>query len=264
MRGRDQARLLVGDDGRLAARGRQDDRRLRLQLADHQEGRRDGARARRQRRRRARLPRLARDDARRQGGRPRHRVDDDARPAADRSRPGRGLRQEDTTRRAGDRHRHQPRRLQVHAQAHRRHPRHRTHQADPSPDPEHPPRDARLVERAAGPARGDPQVRRRHEGDLRGAGRGAAGGDQARRAQDQHRHRHPARDDRRGPQVSARESRPLRSARLPEARARRGEGDLQGALRPVRLRRAGQQDPAGAAHTVAHKYQTGELSQHVH
>jgi fructose-bisphosphate aldolase, class II len=34
-------------------------------------------------------------------------------------------------RRAGHRHRHQPRRLQVHAQAHRRHPGHRPHQGDP-------------------------------------------------------------------------------------------------------------------------------------
>ncbi len=43
---------------------------------------------RRQRRGRARMPRIARDDEGRQGGRPRHRVDDDARPVADRSRPG--------------------------------------------------------------------------------------------------------------------------------------------------------------------------------
>ena len=42
-----------------------------------------------------------------------------------------------------------------------------------------------------------PQVRRQHEGDLRRAGRGDPGGDQARRAQDQHRHRHPPGDDRR-------------------------------------------------------------------
>ena len=53
------------------------------------------------------------------------------------------------------------------------------------------------LERAAGPAGRDPQVRRRPEGDLRRAGRGDPGGDQARRAQDQHRHRHPPGDDRR-------------------------------------------------------------------
>ena len=54
-------------------------------------------------------------------------------------------------------------------------------------------------------------------------------------------------DDGRDPQVPAREPQPLRPARLPEARARRRQGDLQGALRSVRLRRAGQQDPAAAA-----------------
>ena len=63
--------------------------------------------------------------------------------------------------------------------------------------PEHAPRDARLVERAAGPAGADPPVRRQDEGDLRRAGRGDPGSDQARRAQDQHRHRHPPGDDRR-------------------------------------------------------------------
>ena len=41
--------------------------------------------------------------------------------------------------------------------------------------PEHAPGDARLVVGAAGPARGDPRVRRRHEGDLRRAGRGDPG-----------------------------------------------------------------------------------------
>ena len=58
-----------------------------------QEGGRHGARARRHGRRRARLPRLARDDAGRQGRRPRHRGDDDARAAAHRPRAGRRLRQ---------------------------------------------------------------------------------------------------------------------------------------------------------------------------
>ncbi len=49
-------------------------------------------------------------------------------------------------------------------------------------------------------------------GDLRRAGRGDPGGDQARRAQGQHRHRHPAGDDRRHAQVPGREPRPLRPA----------------------------------------------------
>ena len=60
------------------------------------------------------------------------------RPAADRPRAGRRLRQAHAARRAGHRHRHQPRRLQVHAQAHGRHPGDRPHQGDPhaaSPTP---------------------------------------------------------------------------------------------------------------------------------
>ena len=51
------------------------------------------------------------------------------------------------------------------------------------------------------------EIRRRHEGNLRRAGRGDPGRHQARRAQDQHRHRHPARDDRCDPQVFRREPR---------------------------------------------------------
>jgi fructose-bisphosphate aldolase, class II len=104
-------------------------------------------------------------------------------------------------RRARDRDRHQPRRLQVHPQADRRHSRDRAHQGDSRPHSEHPPGHARLVLGAAGPARGHPPVRRRHEGNLRRAGRGDPDRDPARRAQDQHRHRHPPGDDRRGAQV---------------------------------------------------------------
>ena len=68
------------------------------------------------------------------------------------------------------------------------------------------------------------------EGDLRRAGRGDPGSDQARRAQDQHRHRHPPGDDRRDPQVPGREPGQVRSARLPQAGARGGEEDLPPAL----------------------------------
>ena len=53
-------------------------------------------------------------------------------------RPGGGLRQAHRRRRAGDRHRHQPWRLQVHPQAHRRHPRHRPHQGRSTRMPTHP------------------------------------------------------------------------------------------------------------------------------
>ena len=59
----------------------------------------------------------------------------------------------DAARCAGDRHRHLARRLQIHPQAHRRHPRDRPHQGDPRAHPEHPPGDARLLVGAAGSAR---------------------------------------------------------------------------------------------------------------
>ena len=142
----DQARLLQRDDGRLAARptarpspSYDYNVDVTRKVVD------DGARDRRHRRGRAGLPRLARDDEGRQGGRPRRRRHDDARDAAHRSRPGRRLRQEHAARRAGHRHRHLARRLQVLAQAHRRHPRDRPHQGDPRAHPEHAPGDARLV-----------------------------------------------------------------------------------------------------------------------
>ena len=91
----------------------------------------------------------------------------------------------------------------------------------------------------------DSPVRRRHEGNLRRAGRGNPGSHQARRAQGQHRHRHPAGDDGCDPQVHGREPEQVRSARLPQARARSGPADLQAALRAVRLRRTGAEDQAG-------------------
>ena len=71
-------------------------------------------------------------------------------------------------------------------------------------------------------------------------------GIQPRRAQDQHRHRHQARDDRGGAQVPRGEPQRFRPARLPEARARGRQGDLQGALRAVRLRGHGLEDQAAA------------------
>ena len=156
----DRPRLHQRHDGRLAQGGRQVDRRLRLQPRRDEEGRRHGARARRHRRGRARLPGLARNDEGRQGGRSRRRRHDDQGDVADRSRPGRRLRQVDATGCAGDRHRHVARRVQVLAQAHRRHPRHRPHQGDPRAHPEHPSRDARQLVGAAGPAVRDPRVRR--------------------------------------------------------------------------------------------------------
>ena len=61
-----------------------------------------------------------RDRHGREGGRPRLRGQARPLPAADRSRPGGGLRPRHRGRRAGHRHGHQPRRLQVHPQARRR------------------------------------------------------------------------------------------------------------------------------------------------
>ena len=141
---RHPVRLLERDDGRLADGGRQVALVLRIQRRDLAQGRRLLARDRRDGRGRARRARLARDHARRQGRRPRRRRHDDARAIADGPRPGGRLRQEDPVRRARDRYRHLARRLQVHAQAHGRHPRHPAHQGNPRTHPEHAPRDARL------------------------------------------------------------------------------------------------------------------------
>ncbi len=63
-------------------------------------------------------------------------------------------------------------------------------------------------------------------------------GHQARRAQDQHRHRHPPGDDRRDAQAHGREALRVRSAQVPGRRAGGRQGHLQAALRSVRLRRA--------------------------
>ena len=164
-------------------------------------------------------------------------------------------------RRAGDRHRHLARRLQVHAQAHGRHPRDRPDQGDPRAHPEHAPRDARQLVGAAGPAADHPRQRRRDEGNLRRPGRRDPRRHQARRAQDQHRHRHPARDDGGDPQVPEREEERLRSARLPEARARSGEA-------AICKQRYEQFGCAGMGSTikpvpldkVATRYQSGELA----
>ena len=71
-------------------------------------------------------------------------------------------------------------------------------QGNPQAHPEHPPGDARLVVGAARSAGHHQPVRRQDEGNLRRARRGDPGSHQARRPQDQHRHRHPPGDDWRG------------------------------------------------------------------
>ena len=98
--------------------------------------------------------------------------------------------------------------------------------ADPPAHSQHAPGDARQLQRAAGPAGRDPPVRRRHERDLRRAGRGDPGSHQAWRAQDQHRHRRAPGDDRRDPPLHGREPGQVRPARLPQAGARGGQGHL--------------------------------------
>ena len=135
---------------------------------------------------------------------------------------------------------------------------------DPPPHPEHAPGDARQLQRAAGPAGQDPPVRRRHEGNLRRAGRGDPGSHQVRRAQDQHRHRRAPGDDRRDPQVPAREPRQVRPARLPQARARSGQADLQAALPASSAARA--RRPRSSRRrwpSVAKRYASGALAQTV-
>ncbi len=152
LHGRDPLGLLERDDGRLAAGRRQDALVLRVQRRRHPRGGEVRARDRRQRRGRARLPRLARDRPGRRGRRRRRRGHAGSQPDAHRPRPGRRLRQADRLRRARDRDRHQPRRLQVHPQAHRRHPRDRACQGHSRPHPQHPPGHARLLLGAAGAA----------------------------------------------------------------------------------------------------------------
>ena len=109
--------------------------------------------------------------------------------------PGRRFRRADQGRCAGDRDGHLARRLQVHAQAGRRHPRHAGGRGDPPPAAEHASGDARLVLGAAGAAGHVQRLRRRDAADLGRAGRGDRPRHPARRAQGQYRHRLPAGDD---------------------------------------------------------------------
>ena len=120
-------------------------------------------------------------------------------------------------RRAGDRLRHLARRLQVHAQARRRHPRHARHRGDPREAAEHPSRHARLVVGAAGTAGRDQRVRRRDAADLGRAGRGDRARHPPRRAQGQHRHRLPHGDGRPVPPRRDGEPGRVRPAQIPEA-----------------------------------------------
>ena len=98
-------------------------------------------------------------------------------------------------------------------------PRDERDRGDPPEAAEHASRHARLVFGAAGPAGRHQQVRRQDAADLRRAGRGDPARHQARRAQDQHRHRQPHGDDRPDPPRADRASGRVRSAQIPQAGA---------------------------------------------
>jgi fructose-bisphosphate aldolase class II len=139
-----------------------------------------------------------------------------------------------------------------------------THQGNPPAHSEHPSGDARFVVGAAGTAGGNPRIRRRHEGNLRRAGRRNSGRHQARRAQGQYRHRPASGDDRRDPPLHGGKSGQVRPARLPEAGARSGEEGLPRAFR--RFRREGQAGKIKpvSLDKIAEKYKSGGLAQVVH
>ena len=110
---------------------------------------------------------------------------------------------------------HEPRRLQVHPQAHRRNPVDSTRQGNSRPLAEHAPGDARLELRAAGNPRRNPQVRRSDARNVRRSGRRNSGSHSPRRAQGQCRYRYSPRDDSGHSSVLCRKSERIRSARVP-------------------------------------------------
>ena len=150
-------------------------------------------------------------------------------------------------RRAGDRDRHHPRRVQVLAQADRRHPRDRPHQGDPRRMP-----NTHLVMHGSSSVPQDLLAEiRKYGGDMKETygvpveeiQEGIKHGVRKVNIDTDFRLAMTARD----PQVPGREPGEVRPARIPEAGDARGEGDLQGALRAVRLRGHGEQDQGRAA-----------------
>ncbi|SCM70264.1 hypothetical protein KL86PLE_10091 [uncultured Pleomorphomonas sp.] len=240
-------RLLVGNDGRLAQGRRQDPGRLRIQRRRHRPRCRAQPHGRRLHRGRTRRARLAGDRHGRQGRRPWRRGRPLQGAAPDRSRRGREVRQAHQGRRPGHRHGHQPRRLQVHAQAGRRSARHLPHQGNPRAHAERAPRHARLVVGSRGAARAHQPLWRRDARDLWRAGRGNRQRHQARRPQGQHRHRLPHGHHRRNSPVLRREAGRIRSAFVHEAGDGRDAEGLQGALRGLRRRRSRLEDQADPA-----------------
>ncbi len=96
----------------------------------------------------------------------------------------------------------------------------------------------------AGLARDHQRVRRPDSRDLRRAGRGDPGRHPQRRPQGQHRHRHPARDDRSDAPPDGEQAVRVRPAQVPRRGTQGGQGAVHAALRGVRRRRAGEPDPA--------------------
>ena len=208
LRHRDPGQLHLGDDGRLAEERRQDAGRLDLQRRRHQ------------------------------AGRPTSPISAASRSRANsacsaRSRPARATRRTATAPRATLSHDQlltNPdeavkfvRETKVDALAiamgtshgaykfsrkpDRRHPGDERDRGDPPEAAEHPSRHARLVLGAAGPAGHHQRVRRQDAPDLWRADRGDPARHQARRAQDQHRHRQPHGDHRPDPQGADRSTR---------------------------------------------------------
>jgi ketose-bisphosphate aldolase len=95
------------------------------------------------------------------------------------------------------------------------------------------------------------RIRRQDAGFLRHSGAADPGRHQARRPQDQRRHRQPPRDDRRGAQAALHRPLQVRSARLARPRARCDEGSRQGAH--ARLRQRGPREGLRADHPRRHE-----------
>ena len=130
------------------------------------------------------------------------------------------------------------RRLQIHAQARRRHPGDARHRRDPPQAAEYASGHARLVVGAAGIAGCDQRLRRRDAADLWRTGRRDRARHPPRRAQGQHRHRLPHGDDRTIPQDRRAEAQGIRPAQIPEAGDGRHARPLPRPARAVRHCRA--------------------------
>ena len=101
------------------------------------------------------------------------------------------------------------------------------------------------------------------EGDLRRAGLRDPGSHQVRRAQDQHRHRHPHGDDRRGAQVPDREPGEVRRARMAQARPRGGQAICKQRYVEFGCEGQGSRIQGVSLAVMAQKYAAGELAQKV-